>query len=153
MEKILIPLDGSEHSEEALSWAMDYAKRAGAQLILLRAVPVPLVSPSIWQSIEFVDALEKEVKETQRELRSRAAHLAEHGFMAQSRVVEKNPVEAILEVAEEEGVDLIVLTTHGRSGPSRWLMGSVAEKVVRHAPCAVVSLTPSAIEARRKTRT
>lgn len=129
---------------------MDYARQKGARLILLRAVPVPLVSPSIWQSLEFVEALEKEVKETNRELGSRAAHLAESGFMAEARVIEKNPVEAILETAEEEEVDLIVLTTHGRSGPSRWLMGSVAEKVVRHAPCAVVSLTPPAVEARRR---
>lgn len=150
MHKILVPLDGSEHSEEALDWAREQARHTGAHLILLRAVQVPLVSPSIWQSLEFVEALEKEVKEVQHELHAKTEELSRQGFTAQSVVLEEKPIEAILNTAESEKVDLIVLTTHGRSGPSRWLMGSVAEKVVRHAPCPVVSLTPTAIESRRK---
>jgi nucleotide-binding universal stress UspA family protein len=126
-ERILVPLDGSPRSEQVLSQLSRLLTREDSELILLRAYSRPLqmgrgaIDPSPKaereEAMKYVDGL--------------ARRLAEQGAKVHARVVQGMPAEAILETAEDEGATMIAMTTHGRTGLSRWLMGSVAEKVVR----------------------
>lgn len=69
--------------------------------------------------------------------------LQKEGLSAQTAVVIGDPAEAVIEYAKTNGVDLIILGTHGRSGPSRWFFGSVAEKISRHSPVPVLMVAPT----------
>jgi|SRR5579875_2208325 len=131
---ILHPTDFSENSEFAFRVACALARDYNARLVLLHVVPPPMVIYSggpvpaeTWPSIE-------EVQEKLRELEKQAHHVR-----VESQVLEGDPVEMILRAAEETRSDVIVMGTHGRSGLGRLLLGSVAESVIRKAPCPVLS--------------
>lgn len=131
--RILVPLDGSDRSAEVLPLAREIAKRHEGELVLLHSVdvgvyldPVPAVSPA------------ESPAEVER-LFARFVQKAE-GVPVRVRSTMGAPASSILEGASEEQADLIALTTHGRSGPSRWIYGSVAEQVVRKASCPVLVL-------------
>jgi nucleotide-binding universal stress UspA family protein len=141
--KILVPLDGSALSELALPHATALAQHFGSEIILVRVcqpVAVPLeVYPTLTgvsydYSLELQTQAEQEVKhyllEQQKRLQAAAIkchYLALEGFVP----------DVILEAAEKEHVDLIVMSTHGRSGISRWVYGSVAAKILQAAHCPV----------------
>lgn len=71
-----------------------------------------------------------------------ASRLKAEGIDAQTIVIHGKAADVILDYAKENGVDLIVMSTHGRSGVSRWVLGSVADRVVRHSIAAVLTITP-----------
>lgn len=139
--KILVPLDGSEVSEKALEPAAGLARRHGGELLLLRAL-APEVPTSqggalaslalLWKQQEQAGAREYLDRLT---LRVQAPHVR-----ALSPI---GPVAcAIAETARREHCDLLVMTSHGRDGMSRWLLGSVAETTLRHSNCPVLLLRP-----------
>lgn len=146
---ILVPVDRSDHSRSALPHAAEFAKAYGASLKILHVAEVPPVLPipedgalqrEAWlRTDELVGAartgLEKLVEET----------AALSGLSPEIVVRSGLPAEEILLESEESDTDLIVLATHGRSGLSRFLLGSVAEKIILEAPCPVLSLRPSGI--------
>ena len=68
--------------------------------------------------------------------------MATYGVTTKSVTIEGKPAEAIVDYAEKNGIDLIVMSTHGRSGPSRWALGSVADKVIRSSTVAVLICVP-----------
>jgi nucleotide-binding universal stress UspA family protein len=136
---ILVPLDGSEAAEAVLPHVFGLAKLAGATVTLLWVVP----------PIEDVIAIDGErfyvddqlVARKERALRYLDAIRKQQGGEAQaiSIAVETGPPAAtILEYADRESVDVIVMATHGRSGVQRWLLGSVAEKVSHAARQTVI---------------
>jgi nucleotide-binding universal stress UspA family protein len=134
--KILVPLDGSELAERALLPAVSLAQAMSAKVVLLRVVP-PLIRDI---HAERYRKLVLEISEDQAKayLRSTRSMLASTpvGLVTKTKV---GPVaESILACVQENDVDLIVMSSHGRSGISRWIQGSVAEKVLRHAPCATL---------------
>ncbi|HXE71060.1 MAG TPA: universal stress protein [Candidatus Nitrosotenuis sp.] len=136
--QILIPLDGSEPSESALPHALALARRLEAGLILLHVVP-----PSAYLAGEL--AVSPELQQREEEyaadyLQKVAARL--EGMDVEWHVRRGDPAQAILDFAERQPVDLIVLSSRGRSGIPRWLFGSVAERVVRHAPVPVMVVHP-----------
>ena len=135
--RILLPLDGSAMAEQALPHAITQAQCCGAELILLRVVePFPHV-PGM--SLADVATIRERTEEWARDYFKRiTAELEGLGIPVQTVVVEGRPGPAITQYAEDNQVDLLVLCSRGRSGLSRWLLGSVADRVVRGATVPVL---------------
>ncbi|PLX43136.1 MAG: universal stress protein [Deltaproteobacteria bacterium] len=146
-KKILVPLDGSSFSKRAVDGAIKVAKTDHASIILLGVVEIP---PAAFEGYtEFavnIEANEELKKKLSRSLNEEADKLRAKGLSVAVIVKEGLPIEEIDATVESEGVDLIVMTTHGRRGFSRFLLGSVAEKVVRTASCSVLIVRPTAPE-------
>ena len=138
-ERILVPLDGSKLAEQAIPYATELCK-GSTQVTLFQVVhlPLPLAAPDVAMTVPMPD-LEELKQEALDYLERLAAPLRAEGVRVNAAVVERDAVaQAIVEYAEENEINLIAMTTHGRSGLSRLLFGSVAEEVVRHAPCPVL---------------
>ena len=133
--RILLPLDGSDIAEKAVPFAVAQAERFGAQLILLRAVE-PILYTRILATLD--DAREQRMKLARDYLDSVATGIRERGIEVQVVVKEEAPAPAITQYAETNQVDLIALCSRGLTGPSRWLMGSVADRIVRGAKVPVL---------------
>jgi nucleotide-binding universal stress UspA family protein len=139
---VLIPLDGSDASEKLLELARPFTADAERpRFILLRAVPpfVPGGSPYLPHVVREGHEQEQ-VKEAARGYLERvAARLAESGVELELEVVTAGqPAVGVLRTAEELGVDMIAMSTHGRGGVARLLLGSVADKVARGTPVPVL---------------
>ena len=146
-EQIIVPLDGSLLSEEALVDAQELARRFEAPLVLLRASAAPaqllaetaaVTAPEVSVNI----ALEREQNEAAAaeaylaELRSR---LEAEGLRVETHTTQGEPSKAILDYAREAGAgSLIVMTTHGRGGLGKLFYGSVTEDVLKHSPVPVL---------------
>ena len=138
-EKILVPLDGSALAERAIPHAREIARGSRSEILLLQSVTFPL--PVVPEAGLIPDGkwLAGAKKEAARYLEGIAAPLREAGVRVRTLLDERSPADAILHVAMREEVDLIVMSTHGRGGLSRMLMGSVAESVF-HATTRTVML-------------
>ena len=137
---ILVPSDFSECSDAALRYGLELARRFDARLHLLHVVQDPLTQP--WAAEGFSAPLFEAVEKWQREAKARLAAaipLSDVGRVTVSATVAW-PYAEILRYAAANDVDLIVMGTHGRSGVSHMLLGSIAERVVRHAPCPVLTV-------------
>ena len=143
--KILVPLDGSILSEGAIAPALEVARRFGATVLLFRTSVLPehlMVSPVPVSPATYAE-IEESILETTREyLEATKTRFAEAGVTLETAQSSGEAAREILELAQTRGIDLIVMSTHGRSGFQRWLFGSVAEKVMRHAPCPVLAIRP-----------
>ncbi len=142
LRKILIPFDFSDHSRHALRWGVSLAKKYGAKMLLLHVIPEVLEEVSARESAseQLVIDLTAEIESQLQDISHQ--EMREGGSM-QAKVVDGKPAEAILRVAHEEAVDLIIMGTHGRTGLPHLLLGSTAEAVVRGAPCPVFTVKPS----------
>ena len=141
-EKILVPLDGSALAELAIRHAQEIARGTRSEILLMQAVNFPL--PVVPEAILIPDAkwLAEAKKEAARSLEGIAAPLREAGMRVRTLLDERPPADAILHVATREEVDLIVMSTHGRGGLSRMLLGSVAESVFRATSRTVMLVKP-----------
>lgn len=143
-DKILLPLDGSSLAERALPLAAKLARENEATLILLRSVALDKIlipdahamggySP-LWptQSLRLArkEALDYITRIQKTEI--------PHNVSVRTEVIEGEPADGIVDVARVEGATLIVLSSHGYSGATRWILGSVAERVLHGAPCPVL---------------
>jgi universal stress protein A len=178
VNKILVPIDSSDHSALALQWGISLAQKYGAQLLLLHVIPRAVeevstqghgahlhvdppmegttlpyfsyeeelrqglaarsrLSPPETVLIDYVEKTETELADLVR------SHLADPES-ATAKVTVGKPAEEILQVARDEAVDLIVMGTHGRTGLRHVLLGSIAETVVRTAPCPVFTVKATA---------
>jgi nucleotide-binding universal stress UspA family protein len=137
-KRILLPLDGSALAEQALPYAMAQAERFEAELVLIRVVePLPRVGGGMSQSA--FDRAEEEMKAwAQSYLKDLAAGIKERSIPVQVVTMRGQASKAIVQFAEANQVDLIVISTRGQSGLSRWLMGSVADRVLRGAKAPVL---------------
>ncbi len=139
IRKILCPLDFSESSEHALRYAKAMALTHGAELLLLHVVELP----SSYLAAEVVlpvDILERQKEACIQNLTTIAEGLRQDLPNTNWLIEEGNPFPRIVEVARKHEVDLIVMGTHGRTGLAHALLGSVTEKVVRKAPCPVLTV-------------
>jgi nucleotide-binding universal stress UspA family protein len=133
LKKILVPLDGSVHAEQALGYAMQLAKPAAAQLVLIRA--------AMSHTLPGVDARERQsgaIQEAEEYLSQTAAAMQRRGYVCETLTPFGPPAQRITEEARLQNADLIVMSTHGRTGPGRLLFGSVAEDVVRTSSIPVL---------------
>ena len=141
---ILVPTDFSKHSQNALTYAVAFAEKFGAEILLLHVVQdlalfIPeavLVAPPPAPPVEQFaaaarTALERVITDLQRP-----------GLAIRPEVVEGTPYEEIVRFARERDVDLIVIGTHGHTGLAHILLGGVTDKVVRRAPCPVLTVRP-----------
>jgi nucleotide-binding universal stress UspA family protein len=134
---ILAPTDFSEAATETVTAAFELAQTFGAKLSLLHVIEVPVYAMEV--ALPLAD-LEQDAR---REL-ARLLPEAETAHVAVTRLVELGvPAQKIVDTATAEQVDLIVMATHGRTGLGHLILGSVAERVVRLAPCAVLTIRPS----------
>ena len=142
MESIVVGTDGSQAAEAAVERAADLARGSGARLHMVTAYPdVPsyrerIVSSAKRESIEL-----REVAETV--LARTVAKLTDEGIAVETHARDGDPAEAILEVAEEQKADLIVVGDRGLSGVERFLLGSVSSKLSHHSPCSVMIVRQS----------
>ena len=132
-ERVLLAVDGSKHSERAISVASELAQRFGSEVLVLNIREVVLTTRS--------GPIEKESLEESRSLVKKVAErLVRDGVNARgesSKVVQSGPAKEILDVAKEFEANLIVMGTRGHSELTGLLLGSVASKVLRHAECPV----------------
>ena len=137
-ESILVAYDFGEIGDRALAWARDHAKAHQASMTLLHAVPLapPSVSPD--GVIAPAPPTVSDLQETQRRLHEVAARA--NVDAASEAVVSSNVGDTIVQRAKDLGVTLIVVGTHARGPIARALVGSVADYVIRHAHCPVVTL-------------
>jgi glycine betaine transporter len=146
---ILVPVDFSPHAERAFGYAATLAHRFGAKLALLHVVDDSFVTGG-WSSEIYVsnvpELMENLIADAERRLATLKASAAALGLTAETGVIRGRPAPAIVEHAKNGGFDLIVMGTHGRTGVSHVVMGSVAERVLRKAPCPVLTVR-GAVEA------
>lgn len=136
-QKLLVPLDGSRFSERVLAHLLPLATALNSSVLLVRVISsVPPASAAETWMVTPPPATERENAE--RYLRGVQGELRAQGIRATAQVVEGDTVLALCEVAAREGVGLIAMATHGRSGVSRWALGSVADHLVRVAPHPVM---------------
>jgi nucleotide-binding universal stress UspA family protein len=140
---ILAPTDFSEYSKQAVASALELAKTFGAKLTILHVIELPpypvegYVPPSL--SATFMDDLERQAT---TELAQVVPEVENAGVEVVRVVAVGTPYRKIIDMAEAEQVDLIVMATAGRTGFSRLVMGSIAERVVRTASCPVLTIRP-----------
>ena len=137
-QHILVPTDFSDHADYALDYAIELAQKLQARLTLLHIIdtmPLGVVEegsmlpPSYWQELEtnLGQSMEASLK-----------RLTDVDLQGETMIVHGVPFQSIIDIAKEKAADLIVMGTHGRTGLTHVLMGSVAERVVRMAPCPVL---------------
>lgn len=139
LQTILLPLDGSPLAELAIPYATMLARRAGATVVLVQAVQTH-TAPGVDQT----DAELEVMGRAQTYLQAVAARLDAQQVRAAAHVYYDDAAHAILDAAERQAADLIVMSTHGRSGIGRMLYGSVADLVLRHATAPVFLVPGSA---------
>ena len=141
--RVLVPLDFSEESDAALEYAAGLAERVGASLHLLHVYEDPMMTSGALAADMYVP-ISDDLRETL--LADARTRLVERANKLPDRVhpttdVYTGPVaSAITAFANEQHIDLIVMGTHGRGGMAHLLLGSVAERVVRTAPCPVLTV-------------
>jgi nucleotide-binding universal stress UspA family protein len=139
-KKILVPLDGSETSEAILSEIEKLASAFGSSICLLHVVPTLIFPGAVESALQYETIAEALTNEGEAYLRTVEKRLKDKGLTVESQLVHGNEAHVILEHSDRKDIDLIAMSTHGRSGVSRWLLGSVAEKIIRHATKPIVLL-------------
>jgi nucleotide-binding universal stress UspA family protein len=141
LRRILVPTDFSKSSRNALTYGAAFATRFGAELYLLHVVQdLALFIPEAVMVPPVVPPVEQFVSAARQALERALGELPLPDVRVTPEVVEGAPFEEIIRFARERDIDLIVMGTHGHTGLAHILMGSVAEKVVRRAPCPVLTV-------------
>lgn len=137
-KKILVPLDGSKVAEGVLPHAKSLAYSEGAELILLTVTSNPAMDIVFSDPGIAETAILEQQEMSKTYISSIENELKAEGFRVSNLMRVGSVAEVILGVAEELGVDVIAMSTHGRTGPARWLLGSVAERVVHNSKVPVL---------------
>jgi universal stress protein A len=137
-QRFLVPIDFSECANQALEYAINLAGKLDAHLTLLhviQSVPLGGVDMGVTLPYTYLQDLEAEITQS---MEACLARVMAAGLEGDSVVVHGVPFHEIVETAKTQKMDLVIMGTHGRSGLQHILLGSVAEKVVRLAPCPVL---------------
>ncbi|MEN8615308.1 universal stress protein [Dehalogenimonas sp. THU2] len=139
-KKIMVPLDGSKTAEVVLPHAKALAYAEGAEIALLNVAANPA------QEFAFEDpaiagySVAEQEQKANKYMTKVCDELKAAGFKVSCHLRSGSPANTILKVSEELGVDVIAMSTHGRNWPASWLIGSVAERVVRHSKVPVMMI-------------
>lgn len=142
LKKILCPIDHSDCSKEALRYAVSFAMKDEAKLYLLHVIDIRSFDESI-------DAMSKQIPddETLNQLKTKLLDCIPEeirsGMDVEAIVVQGIPFAEIISTARKENIDMIVIGSHGRTGIAHIMLGSVSEKVIRKAPCPVLTVRQS----------
>ena len=142
-KKILVPLDGSPLAEAVIPHAEALAKSEGAEIIILRVPDLP--APDLFaRNPAMANKLVEDMEiETDKYLQEEVDKLSKEGVKVSSLLREGPVPDTILAVAEETHADVIAMSTHGRTGIQRWLLGSVADKIIHHSHIPVMLIHPN----------
>lgn len=137
---IVVPTDFSEHADHAFAWALELASRWNAKIILFHATPMlsSLVYPESLYAVDLARMEQDGLAEAEKQLRTAAAKKGSSPVVVETKVVMGEAMREICAAAEESHADLIVMGSHGRTGLAHVFLGSVAERVIRHAHCPVL---------------
>jgi universal stress protein A len=137
---ILVPTDFSEYADYALTWAIHMAGGAHAKIVLFHAaVPIsPFAFPDSVYLPELRRVEEQMLSDAEKRMEECIKKLGSSTVVVGTRVVVSEPVAAICQAVGREQADLIIMGSHGRTGIAHVLLGSIAERVIRHASCPVL---------------
>jgi nucleotide-binding universal stress UspA family protein len=136
---ILVPVDFSSCSRQGLQYAIGFANEFAARMILLHAIYLGYIYSSEGTAIYDIPGLHEAArKNAERQMRKLVRTVNFGSAKFETMFTEGSPVSDICAFAKDHDTDLIITSTHGLTGLQRVLIGSVAEKVVRHAPCSVL---------------
>lgn len=139
-KNVLIATDGSRHGDAAAAEAIGIAKRCGSKLAVVSVVPSESIAPMdiVHSQMQRDLIVDKELKEAESAVKAVKAAALKEGITAEGVVLGGKPSDAIIQTAKEKNADLIVIGSHGKTGIEKLLMGSVAERVIVLAACAVL---------------
>ena len=141
IKKVLVPIDFSDYSKSALKYAVNFAKSFNADMILIYVVEPVIYPPDFSMGQIAMPSITTEWDDRAKDELAKLAKNEITGVNSVKTVIKTGkPFVEIIETAKEEDVDLIIIATHGHSGVEHILFGSTAEKVVRKAPCPVLTL-------------
>jgi nucleotide-binding universal stress UspA family protein len=153
--KVLAPLDGSKLSECILDHVKEIATGCHISKIVLLTVLEPVdISGDWWANRQQIEAMSAEMQKRESQIEENANNylagmsekIRREGIEVEAVTVKEQSLheeaEVILDYADKNNIDLIIMSTHGRSGPARWAMGSVTETVVRHSKFPVLTVSP-----------
>lgn len=148
ISKVIVPLDGSEFAETALPYAASLSRKMDMGVTLVQALPQDeFIYGGGYYINQHLPRIRAEIRaEVGKYLTGVAGRLRQEGLDVSVETVHGNPASAITEMARATDHDMIALTTHGRSGISRLLLGSVAESVIRESGDPVLIVRPSTVE-------
>ena len=135
--KILVPVDGSESSNQALSYAIDFAMKYSARITLVHVAPYPAIFTGITTTTTTILTDSMLVQNGKQILSDSLRDVEKIGIQASTKLLRGHPGMKIVQYAKDEDFDLIVMGNRGLSGISRFIMGSVSHYVVDHAQCPV----------------
>ena len=138
LQAVLVPTDFSQQSEKALKYGMAFADQFGSALHLLHVVRRP--TELGFSGVRMENLTEELIKNADQEMETLHRHWEEYAFPVRKEIRVGNPMLEIIGYAREKEIDLIVMGTHGHGVVAQALMGSVAEKIVRKAPCPVLTV-------------
>jgi len=138
VQHMLVPMDFSATADRALAYAIALAQQLQARLTLLHVLDMtPMTMDEMTVGVVATYLEEQEI-EAQHLLQASLERVQRAGLQGDSLLVQGTPTQTIVDTAGEQGVDLILMGTHGRTGLAHVFLGSVAEHVVRQAPCPVL---------------
>ena len=138
VQHVLVPIDFSATADRALAYAIALAQQLQARLTLLHVLdltPVTMEDMTTGMTATYLEDLETDAQHLLQASRERVQGA---GLQGESLLVQGTPTQTIVDTAGEQGVDLIIMGTHGRTGLAHVFLGSVAEHVVRQGPCPVL---------------
>lgn len=156
LKHVLVPLDGSELAYKALDYAAEVTEKGGTITLLMAVEPPESIAYGMYGAhpvapgavidrplSDFQAISDSFMAQGKEYLQKRAAELQKAGYKVNSKVEFGGAADLIIETAESAKVDAIVMSTHGRSGLSRWILGSITSKVLGAAPCPVLVIPPA----------
>ncbi len=140
--RILVPLDGSARAEQALSVAMDLARTYDREVLLARASAPPTYLPATEVYLPASDTAVTDQQEAERYLEAVATRVRDAGLRARPLILAGPPEAELMALLAREPIGLVVMSTHGRTGAARLLLGSVARHLIYHATMPLIVLPP-----------
>ncbi|MBL7165804.1 MAG: universal stress protein [Dehalococcoidales bacterium] len=155
-QKVLVPLDGSKLAENVLPHVEMMVKAGAGEVILttvterisaysynVQLTPLSETLPALEPVVKMPVSVGKMQRQGERYLNRIAKGLTKKGIKVRTSVLLGNPADEIQSLAEEEGVDLIIMSSHGRSGHSRWALGSISDKMLRSSQVPMLLVKPT----------
>ncbi len=141
IKKVLVPIDFSDYSKSALNYAVDFAKHFNAELFLIYVVEPVIYPPDFSMGQIAIPSIDLDMdKRANEELENLARKQIPKDLSTKTIVKTGKPFVEIIDTAKQIDADIIIIATHGHSGVEHILFGSTAEKIVRKAPCPVLTL-------------
>ncbi len=141
IKKVLVPIDFSDYSKEALNYSLNFINCFNAELTLIYVIEPVIYPPDFSATQISIPPTEVEItKNAEESLNQLINKEIPSDIKVKSIIKTGKPFVEIVETASEEDIDLIIISSHGHSGVEKILFGSTAEKVVRKAPCPVLTL-------------